>query len=362
MKIQNFNNIHRLARKTLLPALLSAVLMLTGTACAVDTTPLAQDKINEAQLFAMDTVMDIQIAGDEALLQTAQQKIQELENSLSVTREGSDIYNVNDSAGAAVSKETYDIVSQALSMCKETDGALDISIYPVLKAYGFTGDEHRVPEPDELERLLGSVDYTKVSAVENTDGTCYIDIPENFKIDLGSVVKGYTGTLLANFFKENGVKSGLINLGGNVECIGNKPDGSAWKVGIKSPFLDSKTGVFGVIEASDVAIVTSGGYERYFEENGEIYWHIIDPATGKPAKNGLVSVTMVGTDGLKCDALSTALFVKGLDGAIEYLKAHQEFDAVLITEGGEAYVTSGIADNFRLSNEYSSAPIHVIEK
>lgn len=353
---------------------LSVLVMLSTTGCALSPG----QKLSETQLFAMDTVMDIQIAGDEALLTEAEQKIRGLEDMLSVTKETSEIYQVNAAGSAAVSKETYDIVTGALNMCERTGGALDITIYPVLKAWGFTGDQYRVPAEAELQELLKNVDFTAVVASEESgtegsaqassqsdssaqdDLTYTITIPEGYQIDLGSVVKGYTGTMLAEYFKENGVTSGLINLGGNVQCIGSKPDGSAWKVAIKSPFTDSSSGVYGVIEAKDEAIITSGGYERYFEEDGVLYWHILDPATGKPAKNGLASVTIIGQDGLMCDALSTALFVKGLDGAMAYYNEHKDFDAVFITEDGEVYITPGVADRFTLSGEYYKAPIHVI--
>ncbi|WP_026652356.1 FAD:protein FMN transferase [Butyrivibrio proteoclasticus] len=365
---------------------LSLQIMLFTTGCSL--TP--GQKLSETQLFAMDTVMDIQIAGDEALLTEAEQKIRGLEDMLSVTKETSEIYQVNANGSASVSKETYDIVTRALNMCDRTGGALDITIYPVLKAWGFTGDEYRVPAEAELQELLQNVDFSRVVATEQTsaetispansstnsetiapansqinssttDSSTYtISIPAGYQIDLGSVVKGYTGTMLADYFKANGVTSGLINLGGNVQCIGNKPDGKPWKVAIKSPFEDSKTGVFGVIDATDEAIVTSGGYERYFEQDGETYWHILDPSTGKPAKNGLVSVTIVGKDGLVCDALSTALFVMGYPAAIDYYRDFPDFDAVFITEDGKAYITPGLEDRFSLSSEYYSTSIYII--
>ena len=140
----------------------------------------------------------------------------------------------------------------------------------------------------------------------------------------------------------------------------NKCEG--WKVAIKSPFKDSKTGVFAVIEAKDVAIITSGGYERFFEENGETYWHILDPKNGRPAQNGLISVTIIGEDGLVCDGLSTALFVKGLYGAIDYWKSHEGFDAVFITDDGNVYVTQGIENSCTLTAEYRDHEIHVLSK
>jgi thiamine biosynthesis lipoprotein len=362
-----------------------AVMSLTALSACAFGEPVMKTR----SLFAMDTIMEIQAAGDEELLTGAETMIRDLEKKLSVTDENSEIYALNRDGEAVVSPDVADIMTRALSVCAETNGALDISIYPVLKAWGFTTGSYRVPEADEIDALLENVDYRKVQqdtgtvllshCAQQDTGTvllssaggesdksassdlgCQVSIAPGMQVDLGSVVKGYTGSAVAKYFRDNGVKSALINLGGNVECIGKKPDGNKWKVAIKSPFADSQTGIFGVIDAEDMAIITSGGYERYFEEDGKTYWHILDPKTGYPAENGLVSVTIIGSDGLRCDGLSTALFVMGLDDAIDFWKQSGDFDAVFITESGEVYITSGIADSFTLYSEYYDAPVHVV--
>lgn len=326
-------------------------------------------------IFAMDTVMELEIAGDEELLSKAEEKIRYLESRLSVTNDNSEISSLNRNKEAYVSGDTGLIMSRALSICDETNGALDISIYPVLKEWGFTEDAYKVPDDSILLELLDTVDYKEVSieSVGNekspdarkniADKDVFLArIPENMEIDLGSVVKGYTGTMLYDFFSENGVKSGLINLGGNVQCIGSKLNGEMWNIAIKSPFSDSKTGIIGVLKASDEAVITSGGYERYFEENGKIYHHIIDPSTGKPAESGLVSVTIIGKDGLKCDGYSTSLYIMGLDKAIEFWKDKGDFEAIFITDEGSIYVTEGVSDRFTLSSEYASNELKVVSK
>ncbi len=337
--------------------------------------------MNTTTLFAMDTVMEIQIAGSEELLSEAEQRIRDIEKKVSVTDKDSEIYKLNDECGAKLSEDTAKIMDGALKMCDKTDGALDITIYPVLREWGFTTGEYKVPDETRLEELLEYVDYSKVKLSFDgrliaDDASGYISgeaenagesvaccsIPENTKVDLGSVTKGYTSGVLSDFFKEKGVKSGLINLGGNVQCIGSKSNGQPWNVAIKSPFKDSDSKIFGVLKASDVAVITSGGYERFFEEAGETYWHILDPKTGRPARNGLVSVTIVGKDALKCDALSTALFVKGLDGAIDFYRNNDDFDIILITEDGETYISDGIADSFSLSSEYYDTSLHVVSR
>lgn len=341
-----------------LPGVIAAAFILT--ACSSNGTLQLGNSasMQTTTLFAMDTVMELQAyGGDETkeLLSEAEQHIRNLEKELSVTDENSQIAQLNAKGTAQLSGEPAQIMREALGYCESTEGALDITIYPVLKAWGFTTGEYQVPSDESIEKLLTNVDYRNVAL---TDDSCTI-LPGT-QVDLGSVTKGYTSRTLAQFFRDNGVTSGLINLGGNVECIGNKPGGEPWNVAVKSPFKDSDSGILGVIKASDEAIITSGGYERYFEENGETYWHIIDPATGKPAKNGLVSVTIIGKDGLMCDALSTALFVKGLDGATEYYRSSADFDMILVTEAGEVYITKGISDRFTLSSEYYNLKLHVI--
>ena len=247
-------------------ALIMAVAILS--ACGNNSVlSLDTETMHTSTIFAMDTVMELQIAGDESLLLDAEEKIRSLEKKLSVTDNSSEIARLNINGSADLSEETADLVKEALAICDKTHGALDITIYPVLKAWGFTTQNYRVPEDEEIKRLLENVDYNRIVLSDDSEKTQIYtcEIPDGVLVDLGSVAKGYTGRELAAFFTENGVKSGLINLGGNVQCIGTKTNKMPWKVAIKSPYTDSSTGIFGVIEASDTAIITSGGYERYFE-------------------------------------------------------------------------------------------------
>ncbi|MCR5417202.1 MAG: FAD:protein FMN transferase [Pseudobutyrivibrio sp.] len=304
----------------------------------------------------MDTVMELKINGDKFLLTDSEHMIRNLEKKISVTDDESEIYELNHVKKAILSDQSIDVLEGAIDVCNKTDGALDISIYPVLKLWGFTTGEYNVPDSKMLDDMIENVDHSKIQINGNT-----VEIPENMEIDLGSVAKGYTGTMVADYLKENSVTSALINLGGNVQCIGSKPNGDPWNVAIKSPFFDSNSGIIGVLKASDEAIITSGGYERYFEQDGNIYWHILDPSTGMPANNGIVSVTVVGENGLMCDGLSTALFVMGLDDAINYWKDNNEsFDMIVITEDRKIYITDKLYDEFTLSSEYYNMNLTVI--
>lgn len=336
------------ACKRLLTFLTVFVILISQTACSAD-------KKEQTSFFAMDTYITVTAYGKNAKdgSEKVRERIGGLEKLWSVTDPRSEIYTANTEGTAVLSDETAELVRFALEMCRTTDGALDISLYPVLTAWGFTTDKHRVPSDEELNELLKSTGYERISLDGNT-----LTVPEGMKLDLGSVGKGYAGDLAAKTIRESGVTSAIIDLGGNIQTVGSKPDGSAWKVGIKSPF---DSGSFAVISVTDKAVVTSGGYERYFEENGEIYWHILDPKNGRPAHSGLSSVTVISSEGRLCDALSTALFVMGIERAEKLWRERGGFDFIAVDEKGGIYITRGIEDSFELNSDYKGLNVSVIK-
>ena len=296
----------------------------------------------ERDVFAMDTFMTMKAYGSraETALEEAEQRIRQLEDELSVTSSDSDICRINSADGESVevSEDAVTLIEAGISYWNETSGALEISVYPVLAEWGFTTGEYKIPDPEKLKSLLANVDSGKIEVDSSS-----VRIPEGSKIDLGALAKGYTGDEIMDICRENGVTSALISLGGNVQTLGKKPDGSEWKVAVKDPFAPDTN--MCVLCVSDKAVVTSGNYERYFTgDDGRDYWHIIDPKDGYPADNGLVSVTVIGESGLRCDALSTALFVAGTEGAKSYLREHTDVDAVLVTDDDRLLYTGGIAD------------------
>lgn len=332
-----------------------SLLALLLTSCGIR----AQDGAEKvtAAIFAMDTVMDFTIYGSDEHLDSAKSFISALESELSVTDEGSAIYALNRSGSATLSEDAADLLGKALEVCKLTNGALDLSIYPIVRAWGFTTGEYAVPDSETLSELLAKVDYSRIT-LDNSTRTVTLD--DGMEIDLGSVTKGYVGDKITASLRDNGVSSALLNLGGNVQALGTKPDGSKWRVAVQNPLGD---GSIGVLEISDLAVITSGGYERYFEENGETYWHIIDPATGSPARSGLVSVTIIGKSGLLCDGLSTALFVMGLDDAVQFWRENGGFDMILVSDVGQVSITTGLEESFTLTPQDSIKPdIAVITK
>lgn len=317
---------------------------------------------NEPQnksFFAMDTYMTITAYGEnaESALNKAEERVSELENLWSVTKENSEIYAINHSNGqsVAVSPETAELFDFSLEISEMTDGALDCSIYPILTEWGFTTSDYTIPTEERISELLAYTDYRKI----NYNGE-YVQIPENMQIDLGAVGKGYTGDLVVEILKENSIESALLDLGGNIQTIGTKPDGTDWKIGLRSPFDE---GNFATLEVSDRAVITSGGYERYFVgDDGETYWHILDPKTGKPAHSGLISVTVIGDEGRFCDALSTSLFVMGLEKATELWRNRDDFEMILVTEDGKIYLTEALENHFSLNQMYGNLQTEVIYK
>lgn len=337
------------------PLLGAAALLLAGAALLAVSFP----KPAEARKtwFAMDTYITITAWGKqpEAALEEAAGCIRELEGLLSVTDEESDLYAVNHGGGETVfvHRQTADLLSFALEMAEKTGGALEPTLYPVLAAWGFTTEEKRVPAEDELAERLRLVDYGKVILEENR-----VRMPSGMMLDLGAVGKGYAGDAAAQLLRESGIDSALLDLGGNIQAVGAKPDGSPWRLGLRDPFSE---GTLGTLEISDLAVVTSGTYERYFTgDDGTVYGHIFDPATGYPARSGLVSVTVAAPEGKLCDALSTAFFVMGPEKAAEFWRQDPSFDMILVTEDGEIILTEGIAERFSLDSYHANMTVHVL--
>lgn len=317
------------------PALLMISLLLSG--CAFKQAP------HDVQFTAMDTFMHFTVYGNSSAGAHARDEIQSLDQLLSVTDETSEVYAINHRTAPAreLSPELTALLEQSLILSRQTDGAFDPTVYPVVRAWGFTTEDYHVPEQEELECLLALVDHT--APVLNTN---ILTLPDGVQLDFGGIAKGWAGDRAAQLLRSQGVTCGILRLGGNIHTIGTKPDGSLWNIGIEDPDTGGTLATLGV---ADLAVVTSGSYQRFFTANGQTYHHIIDPATGYPVDNGLSSVTVVGKYGARCDALSTALFVMGLERSAQFWREHSDFEAVFVREDGSIAITAGLEGNFKLS-------------
>ena len=352
--------------KKILALALAGAILLTGCAERREAAQqmLENQKMknrHEATSFAMDTIMTFVVIhedGDEIIID-AEQRIRQLENLLSITLEDSEISRLNAAAGkevVEVSKDTWILLEAGKNLGAGTGGAFDVAISPVVKAWGFTEAEHHVPTQAELDTLLP---LTNPDDVILNNGTVFLQ-KKGMAVDLGGITKGYASDEVASMLKGKGVESAIISLGGNVYGIGTKPDGEKWEVALANP-LDAND-YCGLISIENQAVVTSGGYQRFFEENGRKYHHIIDPETGYPAESGLLSVTIISESGMEADVLSTALFVMGLEDALAYWKANGGFEAIFVTEAGEVVATEGADACFEFEGRDNDFTYRMVER
>ena len=310
-------------------------------------------------VFAMDTFMTMTAYGPgaEAALEQGEAEIRRLDSLFSTGKPDSELGRLNQwsqdlEAGAGdeqfpLSDEAYGLLERAMELSRETEGAFDPAVYPLMRLWGFAGKEGEErtpakPEDSEIRALLPLCRPENV-VLSPENHSLEVKVPGTM-LDLGGAVKGYASARLMELFREQGVSSALVNLGGNVQVLGTKPDGSLWRIGIEDP---EREGNIAALSLTDTAAVTSGGYERGFEEDGRRYHHLLDPETGYPAEGGLLSVTVLTPDGALADMLSTALFVMGRERAEAFIgrrAADWQFEAVLVTEDRELLATEGLRD------------------
>ena len=325
-----------------------------------------------AAFYALDTVISMTIYGPESenALKAAADLIDRLDRVISPQREGSELRILNENGNAICSDELIEAVSLGQEYGKATDGAFNIAIYPVVDAWGFFSGEYRVPEAEEIEELLTLARPEDVKEAERpskewSNGRRNSKLKkgivfetEGMKIDLGGIGKGYIADKIALMFNEDyadGVTGAVISLGGNIICLGKKPEGKSFKVGLQDPgkAVGEYLAVVTAVTSSEgnltpYSIVTSGNYERFFEVDGVKYTHIIDPETGYPVDNGLASVTVISENSALADAFTTALFVMGYDKAVEFWRSSTyDFEMALIDENGKLYLTEGLKDQVK---------------
>lgn len=332
---------------------------------AEKTPVMTEQKI---EFFAMDTYMTFTVLSlpeqsdaAKTALEKAREEIFRLESLLSATLPESDIgrFNASTDEGALMELESIQVLSKSLELCEKTEGALNIALLPVSQAWGWgrrssslSGENQprsRIPEKEALRDLLSYSRWEDVIVLPGKQ--MVLRNPENLRVqvDLGAIAKGYAAGRMITMLHQEKIPGGICSLGGTVCAFGNKADGSDWRIAIENPNGGEPAGI---LTLTGQVVATSGGYQRYFEEDGKRYHHILNPETGYPAENDLASVTVSSPNGLLADGLSTALFVMGLEKASLYWKQYgiqrgaNEFEAVFLTKDGKAYCTEGLSDRF----------------
>lgn len=277
--------------------------------------------------FMMDTVVTISADCDSQIIKEAFDLCTYYENMLSRTKEGSDIYNINQSGSAQVSEETLRLIEKAIYYGDLSQGRFDVTVCPVSSLYDF--NNKTMPDEEKIKQELPKIDYKKIK-VEATGVTI-----ENSQLDLGGIAKGYITDKVVELLKSRGVSRASINLGGNVYCYGEKEI----KIGVRKPFSEE---ILATIVSGEGTFVTSGIYQRYIEKDDKIYHHIIDPKTGLGVENDLSAVTVIGKNSVDADALSTVCMLMGSKDGISLMETIEDYQAVFVLRDGTVKLTSGL--------------------
>ena len=243
-----------------------------------------------------------------------------------------------------ISEDLASLLSQGLSITRESDGAFDIAIAPLTSLWDFTAEDPKVPDDAAIQKALPLCSSDGVT-IDGQDITLPSD---DIQFDVGAIAKGYIADRMKDLLVKKGVKSAIINLGGNVLCIGSKPDGTPFKIGIQKPFAD-RNETEAVMDITGKSVVSSGIYERCFKQDGKLYHHILNPKTGYPYDNGLISVTIISDQSVDGDALSTTCFALGLDEGLKFAEK-KGVQAVFITEDYELHYTNGFQDEIKVTD------------
>jgi len=329
--------------KMLLKLTFSAMLILCLTACSF--SGLQEGKNGEKKLskteFVLDTAATITLygGGDEALIDRCFELCRQYELIFSRTDERSELYALNRAGSMSVSEPLLELITTARGYAEASDGAFDFTLGGVSTLYGFSSDSPRAPSGSELDDALSHTGWEKVSI----DGSVVTLSDPGTVIDLGAIAKGYIADRVAELLLESGQESAVVNLGGNVLCLGSRPDGSDFVVGLQYPFEELNETIANV-KVSNMSVVTSGVYQRCFEQDGVFYHHILDPETGLPCENGLLAVSIVCPRSVDAEALSTTCFVLGLDRGMELADSLEDVYAVFVTDDYELHYSRGFQE------------------
>lgn len=310
-------------------------------------------KYYERQDLLIGTFITQRIYGENAenAAIKALKELEYIEEKMSFFRKDSDVSKINSNSGensVRVNKDTIHVILQAKKYGNISQGAFDITVAPIVKSWGIFTQSQKVPSDSEIKSNLKLVDYNYIEIDEKQ--YCVKLRKKGQMIDLGGIAKGYAGDKAVQIYKENGIKSAFINLGGDILALGEKPNGLAWKVGIQNPNMDIDSYI-GIASVKDKAVVTSGAYQRYFVQDNQKYHHIIDPRTGYPSQSDLISATIIADISIIGEALSTPAFVMGLEESIKMIKKLDGVEAIFMTKDENIHATSRLLKSFTLSDK-----------
>lgn len=325
-------------------------ILIFGLLLALPLGGCGESKSSEQQLFAMDTVMTMTAYGKNAEdgLHSAAGVITSLENMLDPENEDSTVYALNHAKGQSIVTEgqLVEMLRAAQTIYGRSGEALNLSIYPLVKAWGFIDGKYTVPTEEEIAELLTNIDFSNIEITGFSDSGDYlVTLPSGTMLTFAAIARGCASNYAVASLRSAGVESAIVSLGGNIQTLGKKPDDSNWNIAIQDP---NDTGSYvGILSIGESAVVTSGGYQRYFfGDDNVVYHHILDPSTGYPADSGLLSATVVCSDGMLADALSTTMFILGENKALDYWRTYGGFDMILVTDDDRVIVTDGLYDTF----------------
>lgn len=327
---------------------LSIVLYLAGFAPESREEPEDYGGFRSGVTYAMNTVIEQKWYGESAdtVYTGMETKIREIESVLSLHLSQSEIASINENAGVQpveVSQRTFDLLQRAKELSEQSDGAFDITIAPVVELWGITSDHPHVPTDEELAQAMALMGLEDL-VLDEEACTAYLTRP-GMAIDLGGIAKGWTADQLREYARELGAERGYVSLGGNLMIIGERPDGDPFKFGLRDPQGDASTYLGTVTLEDGYTMATTGGYERYFEEDGIRYHHVLDPRTGYPADSDLLSVAVISKDGTLADYLSTTLFVQGLEAA-KAAAGSEDYALVMVDQENNVWISGSLRGNF----------------
>ncbi len=330
-------------RKTSLFTLTLLIVFLLAS-CSQGASPLVR------QDFALATVVRVSLydGGSEALMDQLFQRLDEIESHMSASLVESDIYRLNRNQGRPlqVQEDSYQLIKEAKDFAQLTGGFFEPSLGRVVELWGIGSKGAKVPSDEDLLEALATANWEKIELLEDN----FVRIPEGTLLDLGAIAKGYAADELARLASQAGVKNAIFDLGGNLVILGDKA-GEGFRIGIQEPFNDIVRGTsFSILTLANRTVVTSGNYERFFEEDGKTYHHIIDYRTGYPVENQLASVTIITDLSIRADALSTAVYAMGLEEGLAFVEGQEDLEAIFVTQDKGVYLSSGV-ENFELVEE-----------